>query len=220
MHIPIPSGNNTEWVPQPRNIDLGALIANSNHFLPRLSMVSCPMPTQETPIGSKAYLTCLDAEYSSRPYITDLPPEIQLSIFDHLDPVASTCLGLSSKKLYPVHRSKHKKVGLFEGTRDQHIPLCFHLKNWAPQDLMLDWETEKLVSRERYGSLQKEREKKYWDAMAYNSGYAPQWQSSSRRHQAHQGQHEYSQPRLRKRRRMEKHDIWTFGRRLRSWAFD
>jgi hypothetical protein len=168
------------------------------------------------------YLTIISnvscAEYSSRPYITDLPAEIQFSIFDHLDPVASTCLGLSSKKLYPVHRSKHKKVSLFEGSRDKDIPLCLHLKNWAPQDLMLDWETEKLVSRERYAALQREREKKYWDAVAYNSGYAPQWQSP-RYHQTHQSQHERPQPKLRRRRRLEKHDIWTYGRRLRAWAF-
>jgi hypothetical protein len=134
-----------------------------------------------------------------------------------LDPVASTCLGLSSKKLYPVHRSKHKKVSLFEGTRDQHVPLCWHLKNWAPPDLMLDWESEKLVSRDRYGTLQKERERKYWDAVAYNS-HAPQWQSS-RHHQAYQPPHEHTQPRLKRRRRMERHDIWSYGRRLRAWAF-
>ena len=78
----------------------------------------------------------------NRPHVTNLPPEIQLSIFDHLDPVTSTCLGLSSKKLYPLHRSTHKKVGLYETSSDHHsLPLAIYLKNWAPSDLVLDWES-------------------------------------------------------------------------------
>jgi len=79
---------------------------------------------------------------------------------------------------------------------------------------MLDWETERLVSREKYNALQKDRERRHREAEAYNSGHASHRQSS----RYYQQQHEPSQPRLKRRRRFERHDIWTCGRRLRSWG--
>ncbi|KUJ10956.1 uncharacterized protein LY89DRAFT_723462 [Mollisia scopiformis] len=44
--------------------------------------------------------------------IISLPPEILLMIFDHLDPVSSTCLGVTCKNFYPIHRAIHGTVGL------------------------------------------------------------------------------------------------------------
>jgi hypothetical protein len=41
-----------------------------------------------------------------------LPSEIMLMIFSYLNPSPSVCLGLSSKLLYPLHRSLHGKVPL------------------------------------------------------------------------------------------------------------
>lgn len=38
---------------------------------------------------------------------TDLPTEIHYAIFDHLDPIDSTCLGLSSKYFYSLHTHFH-----------------------------------------------------------------------------------------------------------------
>jgi hypothetical protein len=41
-----------------------------------------------------------------------LPPEIHLRIFKHLDRCSSTCLGLTSEVLYPLHFSLRGKVPL------------------------------------------------------------------------------------------------------------
>lgn len=84
-----------------------------------------------------------------RTNITTLPNDIKLSVFDHLDPVSSACLGLSSRHLYPSHRYLHKNVSLYEQA-DGNTPLVFQLKDWAPDNLMLDPRSGKYVSRERY----------------------------------------------------------------------
>ena len=41
-----------------------------------------------------------------------LPPEIHYAIFDLLDPIDSTCLGLASKHFYAIHRSMHGTIPL------------------------------------------------------------------------------------------------------------
>ena len=44
--------------------------------------------------------------------ITRLPPEILFEIFEQLDPIDSTCLGLASKQFYDIHRSEYGPVPL------------------------------------------------------------------------------------------------------------
>lgn len=51
-------------------------------------------------------------EKSTPVTLTTLLPELQLEIFDRLDPVSSTCLGLTSKHFYVIHRRKHQSVKL------------------------------------------------------------------------------------------------------------
>jgi hypothetical protein len=89
------------------------------------------------------------------------------------------------------------------------------LKDWAPDDLMLDWETERLVTRDRYNVLQAERERqgrKYWETSVPvhtpKIGY-------SRKYGGYDGHYEdpRPKPRLRRQRRFERHDIWYSGRR-------
>lgn len=104
---------------------------------------------------------------SYRTNITTLPNDIKLSVFDHLDPVSSACLGLSSRHLYPSHRYMHKHVSLYEQA-DGNVPLCFQLRDWAPEDLMLDPISGKYISRERYERHQRregrsERKRHFWD---------------------------------------------------------
>lgn len=103
-----------------------------------------------------------DATY--RTNITNLPNDIKLSVFDHLDPVSSACLGLSSRHLYPSHRYLQRNVGLYEQA-DGNVPLCFQLRDWAPEDLMLDPRSGKYVSRERYerGDGRFARKRHFWD---------------------------------------------------------
>ncbi|KAL2068044.1 hypothetical protein VTL71DRAFT_16142 [Oculimacula yallundae] len=99
-----------------------------------------------------------------RTNITNVPNDIKLSVFDYLDPVDSACLGLSSRHLYPSHKYKHRHVGLYEQA-DGNVPLCFRLRDWAPEDLMLDPRSGKYVSRERYerGDGRSARKRHFWD---------------------------------------------------------
>lgn len=46
------------------------------------------------------------------PTLQTLPVELQLRIFKSLDPIASTCAGLSCKALYPIHIDVHGIVKL------------------------------------------------------------------------------------------------------------
>jgi len=55
-----------------------------------------------------------------------LPIELHLLVFQHLDPIESTCLGLSSRKLYHVHRC-------INGT----VPL--NVRRKGPNDLERVW---------------------------------------------------------------------------------
>ncbi|KAM0287243.1 hypothetical protein ACHAQH_000557 [Verticillium albo-atrum] len=49
---------------------------------------------------------------SNRMLITDLPPELHYAVFDFLDPIDSTCLGLVNKQFYDIHRRMHGSVSL------------------------------------------------------------------------------------------------------------
>ncbi|KAH6617282.1 hypothetical protein F5144DRAFT_498260 [Chaetomium tenue] len=44
--------------------------------------------------------------------LTDLPPELHFAIFDFLDPIDSTCFGLTNKHFYAIHRRLHGAVSL------------------------------------------------------------------------------------------------------------
>lgn len=44
--------------------------------------------------------------------IVHLPPEIHFAIFDFLDPIDSTCLGLTNKHLYAIHKRMHGTIPL------------------------------------------------------------------------------------------------------------
>lgn len=44
--------------------------------------------------------------------LTDLPPELHFVLFDFLDPIDSTCLGLTNKHFYAIHRRLHGAVAL------------------------------------------------------------------------------------------------------------
>ncbi|CCC13090.1 hypothetical protein SMACR_06308 [Sordaria macrospora] len=44
--------------------------------------------------------------------LLDLPPELHMAIFDFLDPIDSTCFGLTNKHFYAIHRRMHGTVPL------------------------------------------------------------------------------------------------------------
>lgn len=49
---------------------------------------------------------------SSRMTLMDLPGELHMAIFDFLDAIDSTCLGLTNKHFYTIHRRMHGSVPL------------------------------------------------------------------------------------------------------------
>ncbi|KAK2065525.1 F-box domain-containing protein [Colletotrichum caudatum] len=49
---------------------------------------------------------------SARMDIFDLPAELHYAIFDHLDPIDSTCFGLTNSHFYNIHRRMHGSVPL------------------------------------------------------------------------------------------------------------
>ena len=166
-------------------------------------------------------LTCVDS--TDRPYLSNLPPEIHLSIFDSLDPVSSTCLGLTSRKFYPMHRGAHKHVPLYD-TGDKGMPLCCLLKDWAPRDLVLDSTSGKLMTRERYSELGRERVRRErerdarvgWEReYSYGYGYGEGRTRGRERclHPGYESYYEVAKPKLQRKRRLDRHDIWYSGRR-------
>ncbi|KAG9243384.1 hypothetical protein BJ878DRAFT_119842 [Calycina marina] len=161
---------------------------------------------------------------SRKHHLTSLPPEIQLEIFDTLDPVSSTCLGLTSKQFYPIHRSTHQHVPLYQQTTSHGMSLCCLLKDWAPNDMILDARSGKLVSSERYRDLgrdrirrEKEKDRRVGWEREYREGGS---REDKRRygvghclHPAYESFYEVGAPRLRRKRRLERRDLWYGGRR-------
>jgi hypothetical protein len=71
--------------------------------------------------------------------VTATPPEIRNLIFKLFDPVASTCLGLTCKKFYGIHRSFHGSVSLAAKSPDDSGGLSLHqfLDDWICQGFPL-----------------------------------------------------------------------------------
>lgn len=121
-----------------------------------------------------------------------------------------------------MHRSAHRKVGLYQGSEQ---PLHVLLKDWVPRDLVLDWESQRLVSADRFEILEevrrRERERRaYWLNASYHPGAGRYFERDRDRERERSGGYEVVVPRyeegkrrLRRRGRLERHDIWTNGRR-------
>lgn len=63
---------------------------------------------------------------------TTVPSEVHLELFRHLHRVDSTCLGLTCKKFYNIHRQLHGMVGLGEWDMSDIHSKQLHmlLKDW------------------------------------------------------------------------------------------
>jgi len=95
------------------------------------------------------------------PSLLNFPAEIHLLLLEQLDPVSSTCLGLTCKKLYAYHRTLHGTVSLntpspepcvnYYPLRESpwgRIQLWKLLKNWFPLGWSYDWRTGKYLDLE------------------------------------------------------------------------
>ena len=115
-----------------------------------------------------------------------------------------------------MHRAHHKKVGLYEGSYEHGRPLAMLLKDWAPGDLMLDWESERLVSKEKYRALQAARERQ---GLRFQEASLPVHTPRLGHSQKYSKHDDYGhvrfddrwidpRPRLRRQRKFERHDLW------------
>ncbi|KAI1808181.1 hypothetical protein F4811DRAFT_549272 [Daldinia bambusicola] len=81
----------------------------TNHAQPKRP----PMPAQ---LRSYSVTDVEPVPFTHQPGVAltleDLPPELHYAIFDFLDPIDSTCLGLTSKHFYSIHKRMHGKVPL------------------------------------------------------------------------------------------------------------
>ncbi|CZR59347.1 uncharacterized protein PAC_09239 [Phialocephala subalpina] len=81
-------------------------------------------------------------------HITRIPPELQLLIFDLLDPVSSTCFGLTSKYFYNIHRASHGSVGLWErDSPEARLQLGDILTSWIPKQLTYTTSASRFVEK-------------------------------------------------------------------------
>jgi hypothetical protein len=118
---------------------------HENSTKPALS----PPTTQKTPVPQP-------------PQLATLPPEIHLLLFHYLadDPITSTCLGLTCKNLYPVHRSFQGTVPLWTPEPSPLYEFFFpspscpslweRLEDWFPEDMNYNWEIGKYVGEKAY----------------------------------------------------------------------
>ncbi|KAI2463623.1 hypothetical protein F4781DRAFT_426194 [Annulohypoxylon bovei var. microspora] len=73
-------------------------------------------PLLPGPLRSYSVMDVEPVPFTHRPGVAltleDLPPELHYAIFDFLDPIDSTCLGLTSTHFYSIHERMHGKVAL------------------------------------------------------------------------------------------------------------
>jgi hypothetical protein len=96
-------------------------------------------------------------QLGSGPTLENLPTELLLAIFSHLDKIDSVCLGLASPEIYPVYKAIHgtkmplttRRIGpnslesAWEVVGKQQCKQCGvfrcelyqHIKTWMPQGL-------------------------------------------------------------------------------------
>jgi hypothetical protein len=100
---------------------------------------------------------------NTKPYLTMLPPEIHLKLFDLFDDDQSSaaCLGLTCKKFYPLFRARQKKVLLLLfrwriGHRFFDGLLVELIRTWMPRDLEYCPVKRKIVTKARILGLEAE----------------------------------------------------------------
>lgn len=75
-------------------------------------------PALPPPRRSYSVMDYEPVPYTHRPSavlaLTDLPSEVHYNIFDHLDSIDGTCLGLTNKHFYAIHRRMHGTVPLIQ----------------------------------------------------------------------------------------------------------
>ncbi|KAK0644516.1 hypothetical protein B0T16DRAFT_333654 [Cercophora newfieldiana] len=92
-------------------------LSNSTTARPQQEAPAKPAPRRRPPLGPpRRSYSATDKEPVSAPSaafkLLDLPGELHFAIFDFLDPIDSTCLGLVNKHFYSIHRRMRGTVPL------------------------------------------------------------------------------------------------------------
>jgi hypothetical protein len=96
--------------------------------------------------------------------LPDLAAELLLLIFEHLNAIDSTCLGLTCESFYRIHRSIHGSVPLWTGAYwpawKRALPvsgLWLTLEDWFPAHLHFNFESGKYVTEKAFKQLEKKK---------------------------------------------------------------
>jgi hypothetical protein len=96
------------------------------------------------------------SENASKPIPTllMLPTELQCKVFSYLNPCFSTCLGITCKKFYSIHRSIHGRVDPTElDFRGKGRPNEDWYKGIMLWEYLVEWTAPKIwMNRERRGA--------------------------------------------------------------------
>jgi hypothetical protein len=105
-----------------------------------------------------------ESELEARAYLSRSPAEVHLLIFENLNAYDSTCLGLTCKKFYEIHRSIYGTVPLWTGCcltpyymSPPESGLWYTLRNWFPAHLHYNFQTGKYVNKKKFKKFLKER---------------------------------------------------------------
>ena len=105
-----------------------------------------------------------------------------------------------------MHRAANPRTKLYD-THSSGMPLCYLLKDWAPRDMVLDWGSEKLRK-------EREKERRYRNFSKKGVWEAPREKERYCLHEVGGDGYRYEgKPKLRRSRRLERHDLWYEGRR-------
>lgn len=123
--------------------------AKDNDQVDSKLVVACQIKPRIT--ASQVNSTTLVNEANSR--LIALPPELQLRVFDLLDRCSSTCLGLSTRIFYRLHKAARGIVPLCAfyfipgGSDCRGFRLHVLLKEWAGPELLYCELRDKFVDR-------------------------------------------------------------------------
>jgi len=98
-------------------------------------------------------------------------------IFEHLDPVTSTCLGLTCKRFYAIHRAIHGSVPLKSSIlivplyrlsydiANTQYGLWRLLQDWVPFGMQFCWRKDKFFSHEEFYNTYYQEHQPHLDEM-------------------------------------------------------
>jgi hypothetical protein len=86
-----------------------------------------------------------DQKPKSRQALINLPAETQLMIFSYLHPVSSTCLGLTCKRFYTIHRKLYGTVRTSDLRFSVKVELQHLLETWMAPKWVWSWLQKRYV---------------------------------------------------------------------------